>query len=51
MHDAYPHVGGLMQRHLDWLTGSGVPMSAIIRSDPVRPDYYKAASGRVAIRR
>ncbi|MBB4341664.1 hypothetical protein GGE56_002900 [Rhizobium leguminosarum] len=43
--------GGLMQRHVGWLTGSGVPMSATIRSEPVRPDYYQAARGRVASRR
>lgn len=39
--------GGLMQRHLDWLTASGVPMKAIIQPDPVRIAHgRKAADGR-----
>ncbi|MBX4948405.1 hypothetical protein HJA95_02055 [Rhizobium binae] len=39
--------GGLMQRHLDWLTSSGVPMSAIIRPEPIRCAHgYKALDGR-----
>lgn len=39
--------GGLMQRHLDWLTASGVPMTAIIQPDPVRIAHgQKAADGR-----
>ncbi|WP_158775545.1 hypothetical protein [Rhizobium sp. H4] len=39
--------GGLMQRHLDWLTGSGVPMSAIIRPEPMRLAHgFRAADSR-----
>ena len=39
--------GGLMQRHLDWLTASGVPMTAIIQPDPIRIAHgHKAADGR-----
>lgn len=36
MHDDYPDIGWLLPRHIDWLTGSGVPMAAIIRPEPVR---------------
>ncbi|WP_392709858.1 hypothetical protein [Rhizobium ruizarguesonis] len=39
--------GWLMQRHLDWLTASGVPMTAINKPYPVRLAHgHKAADGR-----
>ncbi|MFT2210689.1 hypothetical protein ACLJYM_02250 [Rhizobium giardinii] len=39
--------GGLMQRHIDWLTGNGVPMSAIIRPSPIRfARGHRAIDGR-----
>lgn len=53
MNVSYPDIslGGLLERHVGWLTGTGGPMSAMIGSDPVRLDHYKAASSRVASRR
>ncbi|MBX4989386.1 hypothetical protein [Rhizobium lentis] len=39
MNEHYPDIwsfGLLLQRHLDWLNGSGVPLRAIIRPEPIR---------------
>lgn len=53
MNVSYPDIslGGLLGRHVGWLTGSGVPMSAKIWCEPVRRHHYKAGSGRVESRR
>ncbi|MBB2685860.1 UNVERIFIED_ORG: hypothetical protein GGD47_003463 [Rhizobium etli] len=42
-----PVLGGLLQRHLDWLVASGVQMTAIVRPEPIRLAHgFRAADGR-----
>ncbi|MGO7916231.1 hypothetical protein ACC702_32390 [Rhizobium ruizarguesonis] len=48
----YPELslGWLMPRHVDWLTASGVPMTAIIRPEPIRLCHgFRAADARLEI--
>lgn len=49
MNEHYPDIGSfglLLQRHLDWLNGFGVPTSAIIRPDLIRLAHgFKAHDG------
>ncbi|MDH6275599.1 hypothetical protein M2311_005699 [Rhizobium leguminosarum] len=46
-HHEMPVLGGLLQRHIDWLRACGVPMVAIVRPEPMRLAHgYKAHDGR-----
>ncbi|MBY5443765.1 hypothetical protein HFO93_09770 [Rhizobium leguminosarum] len=45
-----PACGGLKQRHLDWLIASSV-LRGPMRTEPLRPDHYKAAGRHLPSRR